>query len=143
MGSKTKLIPMEFKDQNIRFQILDSNWLDKMKQVKELAAKQPLQQTQALNQKTVDWANRIGVSMHHIIEALNNIEDNVLKPSSNWIPSTDNLSSPVIWLQEKLLSNQNCPHLADIKKMVWQVQGSILLDLYLIQNHQPKKNLKT
>lgn len=116
MGSKTKLIPMEFKDQNIRFQILDSNWLDKMKQVKELAAKQPLQQTQALNQKTIDWANRVGVSMHHIIEAINNIEDNVVKSSSDWLPPTDNLSSPVIWLQEKLLSNQNCPHLADIKE---------------------------
>lgn len=115
MGSKTKLIPMEFKDQNIRFQILDSNWLDKMKKIKELAARQPIQQTQALNQKTIDWASRVGVSMYHIIEALNDIEEDVLIPSTSWLPQTDKLSTPIVWLQNKLLSSQTCPHLVDIK----------------------------
>lgn len=117
MGSKTKLIPMEFKDQNIRFQILDSNWLDKMKSIKELAAKQPIQQTQALNQKTLDWANRVGVSMYHIIEAVNDIE-------ACASPSFNSLENPILWLQEKLLTNQTCPHLVEIGDGVESSNGT-------------------
>ena len=105
MGSKTRLIPMEFQDHDIRFQILDENWLDKMDKVKELASKQPIQRTDSLNQKTVEWANRVGVSMHYIIKALPNIGK--YKDSDRYV-------GPVDWLRDELIGNGKCPHLVDV-----------------------------
>lgn len=101
MGNKTRLIPMEFKNQAIEFQLLDENWLEKMRKVKELAARQPLQQTQPINERTVDWANRIGVGMSKIVEALNNLTSN----------SSDTID-PVTKLKQELIGT--CPGLIDI-----------------------------
>ena len=72
MGGKTKLIPMPFQDQRISFKTLDKNWLSKMKEVKELASKQPLNQLQPINQKCVTWLEGVGRTCGAIINKLQN-----------------------------------------------------------------------
>lgn len=72
MGNSTALIPMDFSDQTINFMILDNDWLDKMKQVKELASKQSINQTTALNETTRKWASQIGTSLGNVIELFKN-----------------------------------------------------------------------
>lgn len=67
MGNSTALIPMDFKDQTINFMILDNDWLDKMKQVKELASKQPINQTTPLNETTKKWATQVGKSLSNVL----------------------------------------------------------------------------
>lgn len=70
MGNRTNLIPMEFKDDNIEFFILDENWLDLMLQVKEEAAKRPLNQIAPITDAVKSWAYSVGISMSFILDEI-------------------------------------------------------------------------
>lgn len=103
MGSKTCLIPTHFKDQRIQFSILDKNWLDKMLEIKELAEKRPLQQTQAINEATTSWAYSIGKGLSLLLEELRTIK----------IKANDD--SLEVKLNNKFINSQKCPYLISIK----------------------------
>ena len=119
MGSSTALIPMEFKDQTINFMILDSDWLDKMKQVKELASKQPVNQTTPLNDATKKWAYQTGVSLGNLLDIFkggievtpNENELNGYNYSTVGVIGATQLKSILV---ENLLNNNSSPLLSSI-----------------------------
>jgi hypothetical protein len=101
MGHKTSLVPMEFKDPKISFMIMDENWLDEMLQIKLLASKQPLQQTDPINDKTEKWAQQVGNSFINIIAEGKKIDGDVTSATNQFI--TD------------CITNGSCPYLIDVK----------------------------
>ena len=83
MGNKTKLIPMNFKDQTIKFQVLDEEWLDKMKQIKILAQKQVIQQNDSLTDAAKEWFKNISNDIYEIYNFINNEEESIEYPG--WV----------------------------------------------------------
>ena len=77
MGNKTKLMPMNFKDQTIKFQVLDEEWLDKMKQIKILAQKQVIQQNDSLTDAAKKWFENISNDIYEICNFINNKEESI------------------------------------------------------------------
>lgn len=132
MGSKTNLIPMEFKDQNIEFFILDKEWLDKMLAIKRLAEKRPLQQTQEINKKTREWARMIGVSMSAILETLkknSSYEDEMVKVEGekSLFDYLDPDEYMVKKLNDELVTSQKCPYLLNVTS---SKEGNANNDIY-------------
>ena len=110
MGHSTALIPMDFKDQTINFMVLDKDWLDKMKQVKELAAKQPVSQTTPLNDATRKWALQVGTSIGNVLNFFKNGVTTKVD-FNNMDTSRDELNAMMV---RNLIDNQSCPLLTSI-----------------------------
>lgn len=72
LGNKTNLIPMQFKENNIEFYILDENWLKEMLEVKQAAAKRPLNQIAPITEPVTKWAKAVSISMAEILRYMKN-----------------------------------------------------------------------
>lgn len=122
MGHSTALIPMNFKDQTINFMILDSDWLDKMKKVKELASKQPINQTAALNDATRKWASQVGVTLGKVLDLFKG--GIITKPEQGLLDSIINKDTELCGRDElksilatNLLKNNSSPLLSSVSLM--------------------------
>lgn len=69
IGSSTKLVPMEFKSQDIEFFILDKDWLDKLLELKQLAARKTLSQGNPVEAEVEEWANDISEDFKTVLKA--------------------------------------------------------------------------
>lgn len=146
IGSSTKLVPMKFEDQTIKFFTLDRAWLEKQLNVKTLSETRPINSTQEIKKEMEQWIKDMTTDCMAAVAYFNKPE---FRNLSLRIVGGDIHQSDQDMIKEtarKMLKSSGIKYISDViitPKVKDGLSVELLLDLNLISLNELSKLVST